>query len=356
MLDSEMLDISGGAPDEHVFARLSQTAPKAAAKFQLLCDQRDDAYGALQLVSDRKREAYEQLQACERALQSGVEYRNPSSTPAISFPPGYNPKLHGASHKDEKAYKPADPVERREAQLAEAQAEYNRLCVAEGTKAALWNIRGGPLQRVRRWLGHVPLDLQITDYRGQAKASVKRPGFDDVERAREKITKLKSIRHGVRSAPWPSTDSKRGARQQVEALRKRGTPHLMGFIEEPNHEEIEWPATRVNLKSAVTTASGFAAGNIVDALGLLAWLMPDQLLAALAREIDLLSDDEHALDEKTRTKREQELAVAILAAEREEEALIELAWSQGTDIGRRATADPRAVLGLADDLPAPRED
>lgn len=42
-----------------------------------------------------------------------------------------------------------------------------------------------------------------------------------------------------------------------------------------------------------------------------------------------------------------ELEAELLAREREEEALIELAEEQGSAIARRLDSDPRAVLGIA---------
>jgi hypothetical protein len=43
----------------------------------------------------------------------------------------------------------------------------------------------------------------------------------------------------------------------------------------------------------------------------------------------------------------------MLAAERLEEQLIELAEGEGREIMRRPAPDPRAILGLSSALPAP---
>jgi hypothetical protein len=43
----------------------------------------------------------------------------------------------------------------------------------------------------------------------------------------------------------------------------------------------------------------------------------------------------------------------LLKAERAEEAVIDAAYRDGLNILRRKDADPRAVLGLSDALPAP---
>ena len=87
-------------------------------------------------------------------------------------------------------------------------------------------------------------------------------------------------------------------------------------------------------------------------LGILAWLAEDEMIAAREAEIDAQADDAAAVASDERATRTTDLLAAILEVEREEEALIEEA---GGDILRRPDADPRAVLGLSGDLPAPRE-
>ena len=64
-------------------------------------------------------------------------------------------------------------------------------------------------------------------------------------------------------------------------------------------------------------------------------------------------DDENALSADERREREIELHAKILELERAEEFHIEQIEKNGGELLRRADADYRAVLGLADTLPAP---
>jgi hypothetical protein len=85
----------------------------------------------------------------------------------------------------------------------------------------------------------------------------------------------------------------------------------------------------------------------------LAWLERDRLIAALDHDIDAIADDGAALSDDDRAARLADLAGRALDLERREEELICLAANDGIVIHRRPAADPRAVLGLAGDLPAP---
>jgi hypothetical protein len=100
--------------------------------------------------------------------------------------------------------------------------------------------------------------------------------------------------------------------------------------------------------------AGFAVVNGSHAPALLAWLFQNQLIEKLEQEIDELADDDNALTDEQRTQREAALAAELLAAERREEALIVMAEAGGTQIMRRPYPDPRAVLELSSELPAPR--
>jgi hypothetical protein len=62
--------------------------------------------------------------------------------------------------------------------------------------------------------------------------------------------------------------------------------------------------------------------STVDFLGLLCWLMPDQVIARIEQELDAIADDKAALDEKTRAEREAQISSDMLAIERSECALI----------------------------------
>jgi hypothetical protein len=90
--------------------------------------------------------------------------------------------------------------------------------------------------------------------------------------------------------------------------------------------------------------------NAPDTLALIGWTFRDQLIAAVEQEIDKRADDKAALTDEQRAGRLAELSGAILQSERVEVALIEQA---GGDVTYRRDTDPRALFGLAGNLPAP---
>ena len=79
-------------------------------------------------------------------------------------------------------------------------------------------------------------------------------------------------------------------------------------------------------------------------LGLLAFVLPEQVSAAFAH--DLEPESPGAVSPLEREKRISELSVSLLALERTEEALIERAASEGIELARRGDASPVAVLGV----------
>ncbi len=93
----------------------------------------------------------------------------------------------------------------------------------------------------------------------------------------------------------------------------------------------------------------------VPDFALLAWLAKDELIERLEGEVDERSDDEHALSDEDRAARLAAIEAECLAVGRDEEHFIEAAAREGFSVQRRPDADPRAVLALSGDLPAPRE-
>ena len=71
------------------------------------------------------------------------------------------------------------------------------------------------------------------------------------------------------------------------------------------------------------------------------------------QQIDAVADDANSLTEQERAEQIGEIDRDRLAVQREEEHWIGAAVDAGMTMLRRPDADPRAVLGLADDMPAP---
>ncbi len=173
-----------------------------------------------------------------------------------------------------------------------------------------------------------------------------------VARCRTRFEELTAQIRATRSAPIPSAKAKEIARYQIEAFAERGRPEVDRLI--AHGEPVAWPTTNPGplLVDGGNGGVVFPAPG-ADATALLAWLHRDELIAKIETEIDANADDGRALSDDKRAERLHELAAAMLEVERAEEAAIELANASGSAILRRREADPRAVLGLADDCPAP---
>jgi hypothetical protein len=100
-------------------------------------------------------------------------------------------------------------------------------------------------------------------------------------------------------------------------------------------------------------------GRLVSAIGdpsslpLVFWLHREALIQKIEAQIEEVSDDQHALTAAQRTEQISEIDRDRLAVQREEEFWVCSAIDDGMNVLRRPEADPRAVLGLTDDMPAP---
>jgi hypothetical protein len=185
-----------------------------------------------------------------------------------------------------------------------------------------------------------------------------------IERARKDIARLNADLHTIRSAPIPSSVVKARARAEINGLAQQGRPNVFDAIEAG--ERIQWPDETIRATTilhALLPGDGFvhtaAVDGIVDTrmpstMQVLAWLFKEKLTEAIEQEIDQCADDASALSDADRAKKLKATLDEILEIERHEEALIEMAATQGQEVGRRAECDPRAVLGVIG--PAPRAD
>lgn len=169
-----------------------------------------------------------------------------------------------------------------------------------------------------------------------------------VERVRATLDEFASAKEAAEAAPPHSADMKKTAAAYLHHLSTQDPPQLSGFREKTL--EIFYPHMPISLSTVTPVAdgapmSGYGTARVPNVSAILAWLMPDQFLAALNRDIDAIADDENALTDEQRAARIAELEAETLAIERIEESLIEQAGGQ---VARRGDADVRAALGLAD--------
>jgi hypothetical protein len=149
----------------------------------------------------------------------------------------------------------------------------------------------------------------------------------------------------VRSAPYPSKDAKAKAREQITALAEAAEPDIDRAIEYglPITFKTTVSTTLVQGTDKPATVSTVA----VDVLGLICWVMRDQVISRIEKELDAISDDKNALDEKTRAEMEATIMADALEIHRRICALIWHAEMQrGEIIDFAADTPPEAVIGV----------
>jgi hypothetical protein len=164
----------------------------------------------------------------------------------------------------------------------------------------------------------------------------------DTALTRKRLNDDEGPSHEVASAPLHSDEVREKAKRFVTSLASRFTPPIF-WLFEPGINSFEWP-TLPRAGSSPGDPGDF------DVAGFQAWLNPDAMLAAISREIYLLADNANALSVEERRAKEAEIRSEMLSIERFEEDLC-----IAEDAPRRPEADPRAVLGLSDNAPAPKD-
>jgi len=328
--------LPGTLPHRLAVDRL-RAVPAARALLLGLIEERDNARAPLaglgaQIV-DLTMERTKLSGRISRAFADARVPENPGERPSNI----YSEKLNREALERVEADVEID--RRRRANLDE---EIGEIKEREARLAAKANILGATVSNLEAWLKALPSEAPIraASARPAALAKGEVPVLA-VDKCRQRIRDLDADLQRIATAPVTSAEAKKLKDAQLDALAARGRPDCRALVS--HGEPIGWPTVR-NLGMK-------AAESGQDAIGLLAWAFRDRLSAALNAEIDAIADDAAAL---TAEQRAEQRATALrdkLAAERDEEALLRMAIAAGTTLLRRPEADPRAVLGLADDLP-----
>jgi hypothetical protein len=327
----------------------------ARKRYEAMRQQRGDLHALVRVVgeqSDKLRLQREKLWVRVRELEDMDRrgqltkeahiYEGSSGRPRVKVE--RDPRQLDAARED---------LARLEARMGEAEAR-------RAARAAPFNALGQLLTRVDDWLlDHASPGSQLPLHTGGATKPAK-PGniAAAIEQSRKRLAKARADLAEVKAAPVPSTQAKEAARSFAKAIAEKGRPDVYRVIE--GGASISFPNDRhiVNVNSGLPgggSASGGGAAILPDPVAIAAWLDPQAFTARLEAEIDAAADDARALDDETRATRTAELQAAILETEREECALMELAAAEGVDAIWRNDVDPRAVLGLASELPGLRE-
>lgn len=231
----------------------------------------------------------------------------------------------------QKAINDAEAAERAQNQIVEE-------------KTATWQTASGVFTKVSKWLsdnagsGFAACPVEI-DRRQLAK-----PG-EGLGKQREAVAQLKAELRRVQAAPLPSSTAKDLARRQLAELAKRARPNVAELVEAGG--AIRWPNYHESFSTLGIDTATRGAIPLPNVNGLLAWLMPDALAAALDAEIDAVADDTAAMEPAQRETREARLLDEILEAERVEEALIVACEAAGIVAERRPDASPLAILAVS---------
>ena len=125
---------------------------------------------------------------------------------------------------------------------------------------------------------------------------------------------------------------------------ERGTPNFDTMIEHGSRLAFPMVSMQSMVHGTETPALAFAEGT--DSIGLICWLLRDQMQARINAGIDEVADDKNALDERQRADMTAQITADELLIQRAECSLIWHAEAQGEIIDFRADTSPLALLGI----------
>jgi hypothetical protein len=201
-----------------------------------------------------------------------------------------------------------------------------------------------PLATVREALH----DNRGTKYE-DARTPVRVPMGDErdaLAKQRTEIERLTQALTAVRKSPVPYDMALQRTCADIDALAMRGRPDftrtasMVPMLKGERQGDTKWPLVYLD--------TGSRSVETIDAPTMLAWLHTDALKARAKAE--LAAFYEGRLSFKTMTERAAAIADAeakLLAAERREEAIVEICESRRIEVQRRPKANPLAVLGIA---------
>jgi hypothetical protein len=196
---------------------------------------------------------------------------------------------------------------------------------------------------VKEFVGTLP---PITPRRGQS-------ALDVLDARREAVARLMADLAAARDAPRTKAEAKAAALAELDALAAQGEPDLSRL----SHRDgaITWPTTNAGPQTVrIDGAFGVyqpPASSQVSPFDV--WLHRDTLAKRLSAAIDAHPEAPGAMSTNTRADAIERLERELLAAERLEAQAVNECAATGAPTSHRHDADPRAVLGLADDAPKP---
>jgi hypothetical protein len=283
---------------------------RARAKLARLQGQRDDARALLATLSERRKAIDNQLAIAVQNLSAG--------------PPGGNPR-DAASRG------------RLEAEVAAAQDQVNEIERMQRARQHALAAAEHVLPAIEEWVrvnSFGPVDLSGGSNFADVvidPATIMQDGetFEAaVRRTRNEIYRVTGELHAIRTAPLPAKEVKAALIATIDQLAAAGRPTLNL---DGGRVAINWP-------------DGHAMGTGVQPLSgtkLVAWLLHDELVAAVTAGVDKLTG---GIPMAGRAEREAGIATRVRELEFWEETLIEAAAAAGVTLARRDHIAVEAIL------------
>ncbi len=290
--------------------------PAAIEKLRLFEEQLQDAMAATRAAADAFNDAQTTFNSLEIQLQR--------------FDKNYEDQGHSRRHM-------AEARAELEQKVLDAKPNRDRARRVYDERLRINSALGALVGPLVKYCEHLPSPVKL------ARPVAARPGDPQkaVETIRNRLAAIREERERLRLAPYPASEAKALATAEIEALAARGRPDVGDLLH--TKRPIAWP------EASVIAGSGL----VIDATAIIAHMFKTEMIKAAHAAIDEAADDKLALTEEQRHARRAELDAEKLRLEREEEATISAA--NRFDLLRRPNADPRAVLGLEDAAPAPKE-
>lgn len=227
--------------------------------------------------------------------------------------------------------------------LERAEAELQRVQQRQTERLGPWQAAAAALANVEGWLkagipGNCTLEPAVIE---PPKLGKNETLLDALDRVRRRGREIKASLHTVRSAPWPSAHVKRRLREIVERLARE--PDVSLLLE--HDTDLSWPSTSHRAEVIGGAERALAFHEATDVLGLIAWLLPDQLTKKLHALVDESADDQAAMTTEQRQTAEAELLGDSLAQDRVESEIVWLLMAQGGNVEHRSDVAAQAVLG-----------
>jgi hypothetical protein len=241
-------------------------------------------------------------------------------------------------------------IENQRKIIAECADDLARLEVRNAENNTKARVSGQLIESARTLVRAADRDKPITLHIGpQPQLRKNETALEAIEARRRRLRELSADFDRTKVAPRPAAEIKAQERQRILGLAKMGEPNAFMAIEQGL--PIQWATKSVPIEGG---SGGFV--TVDDVVTTLCMAIPDVMIARAEAAIDAVSDDENALSDADREKALMEIRRDQLATEREEFAFVNLANSQSGRVLFRGDTDPRAFLGLSDDMPAARRE